>query len=432
MEYEADGRSVTQFIGDILVKIRERGIWHCLKRLLQELLYPIIRNISGILAYPFCFFTNTRFISFFVRSIGHLCVEPDCYIKEELLGMRPKYNSIVLALRGAVANQHLLNYWKRYNMRIIESPFLCFLLGPLSRNIFSGYNVYKYAFDYNPPFPEIQKRCYGRPPLLKLTESDRKRGWEFLEKAGMIKDSWFVCVHCREESFLGEVEERNRSCDINNYLPAIREIVRRGGWVIRVGDSKMKFIPRMQHVIDYAHLGIKSDWMDVFLSANCRFFLGSNSGLCHLPTVFGVPGAIANCVPISAVLPYGADDIGIPKLVWSNDKQRFLTFPEIFNSPASNYRLDSSFSRGNIKPIENSPEDITELALEMLDKVEGKLSYTEEDEVLQRRFKFLMNPSHCSYGAISRVGRGFLRKYANLLGNTDSRCFNKEESGRKW
>jgi len=211
----------------------------------------------------------------------------------------------------------------------------------------------------------------------------------------------------------------------------MREITARGGWVIRVGDSKMKLIPRLERVIDYAHLEIKSDWMDIFLLASCRFFLGSNSGLCHVPTVFGVPGAIANCVPISAVLPYGADDIGIPKLIWSNEKKRYLTFKEVFDSPVSNYRMDSSFSRSGVKPIENSPEDITELALEMLDKVEGKLSYTDEDEILQRRFKSLMNSSHCSYGAISRVGRGFLKKYANLLENADSGCFNKEGLGRK-
>lgn len=53
--------------------------------------------------------------------------------------------------------------------------------------------------------------------------------------------------------------------------------------------------------------------------------------------------------------------------------------------------------------------------MEMLDRTENRLFYTLEDERLQERFKSLMNPSHYSYGAISRVGRDFLRKYSFLL-----------------
>jgi len=415
MEYGICNESRIRFVGYVFSKIRERGIWHFFKRLSQELFYWVIRNISGIAAYPFCLITNTRFVPFYVHSIGHLCVEPDYYIKEEILGIRPKYKSIVLASRGTVVNKHLLNYWKQYDVKVIESPALCFFLEPLSRNRFSGYNVHKYTFSYRPAFADIQRKYQGRPPLLKLTEFDIKRGWNLLESIGIPKNVWFVCVHCREDGYLGDVDQSNRSCDINNYLPAMEAVIRKGGWIIRMGDPKMKTIPRMEHVIDYAHLKIKSDWMDIFLPASCRFFLGSNSGLCHVADVFGVPGAIANYAPMSTSLSCGANDIGIPKLVWSIDKKCYLTFREVFDSPISNYRLDSSFSKAGVRLIENSSEDIIGLVMEMLDRMEDKALYSEEDEILQRRFKSLLNPSHYSYGAISRIGRDFLRKYEYLL-----------------
>jgi putative glycosyltransferase (TIGR04372 family) len=184
----------------------------------------------------------------------------------------------------------------------------------------------------------------------------------------------------------------------------MREIVDRGGWVIRIGDPAMKEIPKMRNVIDYVHLDIKSDWMDVFLCASCKFLLGSNSGLTVLANVFGVNGAVANIAgPVSAVLPYGPLDIGIPKLIRSKDKGRYLTFKEIFSSPIGDFPDDYLFSANNIEAVENSPDDIKGLMLEMLDRSEGRLKYSQEDELLQARFKSLMNPGHYSYGAISRL-----------------------------
>ena len=52
----------------------------------------------------------------------------------------------------------------------------------------------------------------------------------------------------------------------------------RGAWCLRMGDPSMRPMPRAPRVIDYAHSAIRSDWMDVFLCARCRFFIGNTSG----------------------------------------------------------------------------------------------------------------------------------------------------------
>jgi putative glycosyltransferase (TIGR04372 family) len=255
--------------------------------------------------------------------------------------------------------------------------------------------------------------------VLSLTDFDRKRGWVNLRRLAVPENAWFACVHCRESDYSykrGRDIATIHDADVNNYFPAMEEIVDRGGWIIRIGDPFMKPIPKMKNVIDYAHLDIKSDWMDVFLCASCKFLLGSNSGLSALPSAFGVPCAIANVGgPISAVLPYGPEDIGIPKFLWSEKEKRYLNFQEILSSPVGDFPFDYLFSANDIRAVENSPEDIKELAIEMLDRLEGKLEYSEEDERLQAHFKSLMKPGHYSYGAISRVGRDFLRKYERLL-----------------
>src|SRR5256885_8476241 len=60
--------------------------------------------------------------------------------------------------------------------------------------------------------------------------------------------------------------------------PAVQEITRRGGWVVRLGDPTMEPFPPTPAVIDYAHSRLKSPATDVFLCGACRFFIGVASG----------------------------------------------------------------------------------------------------------------------------------------------------------
>jgi len=396
-------------------RFKEKGFLYCAGKAIYRILYSFICYVTGILVYLICRLWNIKFVFLGNRAIGHLCVEMDCYIKEGLLGLRPKYNTILIAPLENVSNVHLLKYWKKY-FKVIYSPLLCFLLKPLAKNPFTGYQTFRFAFSIKGAYyPQIQRMYHGRPALLSLTEDDYKFGWASLRKIGIPEGAWFVCVHCREDGYLGDVNQSLRNADIGNYLLAIEVIVKRGGWVIRMGDSSMKPLPVMGRVIDYAHMNIKSEQMDVFLCASCRFFLGSHSGLYHLANVFGISAATANHVNLIGTLTYGTGDIGIPKLIWSKKLNRYLNFKEILELSAGNLTFDHLFVQAGLQPMENSPEDIKELVVEMLEKTEGEAVYSAEDELLQKRFKALMNPDHYSFGAISRVGRDFLRKYNSLL-----------------
>ena len=144
---------------------------------------------------------------------------------------------------------------------------------------------------------------------------------------------------------------------------------------------------------------------------------GSASGLSEVSTVFGRCCGMANQAPLSTVLKFGPDDVGIPKLLWSEKTGRYLTFSEVFDSEIANFRFGQLFSQAGIRLVDNTAEDVCDLALEMLDKAEGCAVYTARDEELQRRFKALMRPGHYSYGGMTRLGREFLRKYEHLLGD---------------
>ncbi len=404
----------------VLKKTRERGLLWFLKRTLHKIiiipLYFVYTIVVFTLGYPLCKLFNIKFLSVNVRAIGHLCIDVDCYLKEGILGLRPHYNAVLLASCKYVANAHLLNYWEKH-LKIIRSPAVCLLLRPLSEIKSTRYHVHRYSswIDANAEVYDIQRRYAGKPPLLSLADADSTRGWVLLRELGIPRDAWFVCVHAREDGYAPNGDQSYRNSDIRDYFPAIRSIIDRGGWVIRVGDPTMKPIPEMERVIDYVHLPIKSDWMDIFLVASCRFFLGCESGLAGVANVFGRPSVTVNNAPLSCVLSVCQDDISVPKLVWSTKEERYLSFKEIFSSSVANYRYGEAYDRAALRVVDNMPDDIQGAVIEMLDRIEGKLVYTEDDKELQRRFKLLMNKTHYSYGSLSHIGRDFMQKYSHLL-----------------
>ena len=197
----------------------------------------------------------------------------------------------------------------------------------------------------------------------------------------------------------------------------MQEVVKRGGWVIRIGDPSMKRLPSMKWVIDYAHHPLKSPRLDIILCAKARFILGNTSGIALVGTVFGIPCALSNMVPISA-MGVSPQDISIPKLYWSLDEDRYLSFGEIFASPLSRAQYSRNFTDAGIRVEENTPEDIKELATEMLDQVTGS-TIDGKDSALQQAFLSLLKPDHYSFGTSSTISSRFI-KHHNMLQSPES------------
>lgn len=363
-------------------------------------------------------FAGFRRVTVVTGIIGHLASEVDCFLKARALGELPERRWFILAPANRVANRHLLDYWRRM-VPVVSQPVLCALLNGMTCFLLMRYDVSHYLRRERgtQDVYRLNAKWQGRPPVLQLTPDDNAECSRALRALGIPEDAWFVCVHIREpgpSSPHDKVAHSYRDADPRSFIPAMQEIVRRGGWCIRMGNPTMSRLPELRGVIDYAHHPIRSARLDVILCARARFFLGTTSGLFYVSTVFGVPCALANMVPTSVMAPL-ASDISIPKLLYDERKSRLLRFDEILGSPVGNFLYTKLYTDAGIRIIENTPEDIRELASEMLDRLEGKHVETPEDEELQERFRRLLKPGTYSYGAASRVGTAFLRKYRHLL-----------------
>ncbi len=399
----------------------------------------VVRTAITIVLCPIAlilYFCGIRFLHVVLLNtrIGHLAYEPDMYLKADLLGWCPKYRAVLLA-RKNIVNPCLLEYW-RAHVKVIDNPLLIILLRPFSVIWFLKA---RYAFlpdgrrmdeSQNEAFLAIQ-RAYeqdrGGRPLLTLTPGHREEGWRALNSLGLRRDDWFVCLHVREPGYRprGAVFHSARDADVNTYIPAIKRIVERGGWVIRMGDPTMKKPPPLDHVIDYAHHPVRSDWMDVFLCAQCKFFLGTTSGLFLVAFVFGVPCAQTNYTPLPEA-PFSGRDLYLPKLLYCEVTQRLLGFEEVFSRNLADAVDSAWFRSSKVTLINNSPEDIVALADEMCDALDGTLHRTPDDDRLQQEFRQIL-AAHGRQVPAARVGRDFLRKYSPLLSGSMSVAFTSSE-----
>jgi putative glycosyltransferase (TIGR04372 family) len=285
------------------------------------------------------------------------------------------------------------------------------------KDFFHETDPYLTARESTATWGKINAAWASRPPLLTLSPEHRKRGWENLQKAGMPRDSWFVCIHCREAGYDAARQALHsfRDAHIPTFFLFIRQVTQLGGWVIRLGDPTMRRLPVMAQTIDYVHSEMKSDWMDLFLAAEAKCFLGTASGPAQLATVFGTPAGMTNLLPLSGCLGFAPRDVCIPKLLRLKSTREFIPFPAILDTKVGDFRVDLQYETAAIEWMDNTPNDILGLGKEMLEISEGKVVYTEEDERLQQRFKALLKPGHYMYGSAGRIGREFLRKHQALL-----------------
>jgi putative glycosyltransferase (TIGR04372 family) len=358
-----------------------------------------------------------RHVTVFTDRIGHLALEPDCLLKEQALGLITRRKWIMLAPPGRIANQHLLMYWQPH-FYIVRSRAMCYIIFSMSRWGLMRYDIAHYirAIGKAQAAYRIYAEWDNRPPLLKLSHEDETWGRQMLEKLGLPKDAWFVCLHAREAGFspIDEELHSHRNSHIEQMIPAIEEIVKRGGWGIRIGDASMRRLQPMSQVIDYAHHPLKSDRFDIVLCAKARFILGNTSGIALLSSAFGVPCALTNMIPASS-LWFGKGDISIPKLIWSKQLNRYLRLDELLESAVATYQYAKLYDADGLLAIENSPEDILSLACEMVERLEGCFVVIQEDEDRLLKVEALLNHHHYSYGSVARFSVSFLRNHPELL-----------------
>lgn len=359
------------------------------------------------------------FDHFWSAHVGH-SAQLAIYVKRTLLEGPPYPRlHLVRAAQPNPGNPCLVDHWQKYFRvvdRVAELPFSADYLRYVAKSIYledrlTGPDTYFWR-----AYAEISRAWEGAGggPLLELSPRELERGQQTLAAMGIPRTSWYVCLHVRSAGFkvVHEGLQDTLNASIATYNLAIDAIVRRGGWVIRMGDPSMPKLPPRPGVVDYAHSPFKSDWMDVFLCGTCWFYVGTSSGLAYVPNLFAVPCVFTNWFP-TGTRPLNSGDIFIPKMHWYDAQSDFAPFAESLAPPLGHIHAKSTLLRLGVSVKENTSEELRDVVVEMMDRLEASAAYTAEDRQLQDRFDAVALKSR-SFGN-ARIGRDFIRKYRRLL-----------------
>jgi putative glycosyltransferase (TIGR04372 family) len=261
----------------------------------------------------------------------------------------------------------------------------------------------------------------GRAPLLALAPEVAAQGRALLEKAGVPRGAWFVALHVREIVWRGATGglQAIRNADTASYLPAISEITRRGGFVVRMGDADAPPLPPLPGVIDYCRSDMRSDWMDVFLLAQSRFVLGSASGPIFVPPLYGVPCVLTNWWP-PGMRPWHASDIYIPKLARRAADGAYLTLGETLREPVSYcHSLRHLAEQHGLTVEDNDADIISDAVVEMVSRLDGAASSDADvmnaGDLADLRARADRIYQSFGHSGMAELPRGFLRRHGDLI-----------------
>ena len=168
-----------------------------------------------------------------------------------------------------------------------------------------------------------------------------------------------------------------------------------------------------ERVIDYAVSEHRSPEIDIYLCAECAYFVGTNSGFSVIPPVFGKRCALTNWSPIGIPNWY-LDDIYIPKLIRKVSENRYLTFEEMYASFTGWSQFARDYEGTDFVVEDNSAEDLRDAAAELHAEVFGlPTGVSADDHDRLRRFNEI-SLAHGGYVG-SRMGYRFMRKYSRLV-----------------
>jgi putative glycosyltransferase (TIGR04372 family) len=346
--------------------------------------------------------------------IGHLGTETELYLCERDLRMQEKAFDIFSYSRP-VANKQLLKMFKRL---LHASRFTSKV--PIVNQRLPGYEAYEVPRIKNRDVNDLLIRIQ---PHISFTPEEMRLGQSALCNMGISENTPFVCMHARESNYLDTVLPKtdwdyhnHRNSSIHNFIAAANELTNRGYFAIRTGANCTESLNTTNSkIIDYA-MKHRTEFLDIFLLANCRFLIGSPCGYTHLAyDLFRKPLVCVDFSCLEYVYTWSDKCLFIPKKLWLRKEHRFMRFREIFDSGVGTFFRTEFYAENGIEIVDNTPEEISAVAIEMDERLKGKWMATDEDEKLQNLF-WDMFPESELHGVIrSRIGAEFLRQNKGLL-----------------
>lgn len=238
-----------------------------------------------------------------------------------------------------------------------------------------------------------------RSGMIAFLPSENDAGLAWLRRQGWTDGEPFVCLLVRDSAFLtrdplqSKLDTRNssekwsyhnyRDSNIEDYVPATEWLADQGVWVFRMGKIMERPIPTEHpRIVDYAFDPSRSDFLDIWLFANCSGCISTGTGIDIVSCIYGAPNVFVNLTPIGGLWGFH-ESISVPKHLYWDSTGTPLTLSEYLrHTYGSSYRYaDSGIGFADLEPGE-----VMDAVQEFWHRIDGSWIDSSEDEARQQRF----------------------------------------------
>jgi putative glycosyltransferase (TIGR04372 family) len=311
-------------------------------------------------------------------NIGHLGLLA-MHARAQSLGVIPDFRRTLLVGRS-IGNQEILGASSAaFDIRMLSNssalsdwPSLWPLVERLQMvryedSFLDIYQLWEKVYYLSQPPPRTA------PGTASDDEGYATKSAEALRILGLPLDAWFVALHLR----FGNDSLDPRAAPLASFLPAIDQIVRMGGWVVRFGTGPMEALPETTHLIDLTQSSADTSGLHLYLLSRARFVLTTNSGPAVVAWELGTPVLQTNTMSIGRnVCSASSGSLFLPKK-WIGPRGEPMGLAELLNSRFAYCELESLRDLGtDHRVLTNTAEEILEATREMLEpavEVEGTI-----------------------------------------------------------
>lgn len=262
-------------------------------------------------------------------------------------------------------------------------------------------------------------------PHITFSTVENNKGRLFLKELGIKPlNHRFVCLMVRDSAYKEKYQNlRNRdwsyhdyrNSDIDTYKTAALALAAKGYWVFRMGKAVNKpFKVFHPQIIDYANSEFRSDFLDIWLMANCDFTISTSTGLDDVSIIFRKPILFVNHLPVGDCRTGSNDYTEYFKILQWEKNGEYLSLRDQINCGAIRFLNKSDYDRLGIKIIDNTSTQIKNAVLDFEKNLASKDNQN-GNSLLQKKFWEIMKEYkdfsryHGKYRA--KISRVFLEEH---------------------
>ena len=371
-----------------------------------------------IILYPFL---KIKINELETRAIGHFSISTEIFLGELKRNIHKEKNTIFLwFINKEVSNNFLLKKWKEKILigpRFILKPLfqlinrfaiLKFLKSPFRHWNDKNYKVWQISDIYN-VLPKTK-------PNIVFKEQEKKFCNNYLKKFNSKTDK-YICFFARTHHYRKDYIQLKDS-NIKDQIQGIIKLCKKQNVkAFRIGSKHEKLSKLNKSIIDYSNSKFKSEMLDIYLPMNCKFMVGTSSGMDVIPALNRKKTLLVNkgdlfCLNLNN---QSYTPLMLPKKFKKISNNQLIKYSSVFNLKLTEFMYEKDLNKFGYKSVENSPKEI-ELAIMEMNKLINSNKIKIKDTNLQNKFWEIFYKAYkIKKPSVLRISDSFLKINKNLI-----------------